>query len=71
MMEYYVKPDYRGLGYGKLAYSKAEKHIEEEGALYIELTPTNELNEIFWTGVGFKKPNDLDEDNKYYYRKYL
>ena len=71
LMEYYIEPDYRELGYGKLAYSKAEKYINEEGALYIELTPTNESNEGFWTSIGFNKSKDLDEDNKYYYRKYL
>lgn len=62
LMEYYVKPDYRGLGYGKLAYFKAERYINEEGALYIELTPTNESNERFWTSIGFNKSNDLDGD---------
>ena len=65
LMEYYVKPDYRGLGYGKLAYFKAERYINEEGALYIELTPTNESNEIFWTNIGFNKSKDLDEDGMY------
>jgi GNAT superfamily N-acetyltransferase len=71
LMEYYIQPNYRNLGYGKSAYLKAEKYINDEGALYIELTPTNELNERFWSGVGFKKSEDMDEDNKYYYRKLL
>lgn len=69
LMEYYIEPNYRNLGYGKLAYLKAEKHINDEGALYIELTPTNEANERFWSSVGFKKSEDMDEDNKYYYRR--
>lgn len=69
LMEYYIKPTYRNSGYGKLAYLKAEKYIKDEGALYIELTPTNEGNEKFWRSIGFKKSADMDEDNKYYYRK--
>lgn len=71
LMEYYIEPNYRRLGYGKSAYLEAEKHINEEGALYIELTPTNEANERFWSSVGFAKSMDKDEDNKYYYRKFL
>ena len=71
LMEYYIQPNYRNLGYGKLAYLNAENHINDEGALYIELTPTNESNERFWGSVGFKKSEDMDEDNKYYYRKLL
>lgn len=71
LTEYYIDPNYRGLGYGKLVYSKAEKYINDEGALYIELTPTNESNERFWSSVGFKKSMDMDEDNKYYYRKFF
>ncbi len=69
LMEYYIEPNYRNLGYGRLAYLKAEKLINDEGASYIELTPTNESNERFWGSVGFKKSTDKDEDNKYYYRK--
>ena len=69
LMEYYIQPNYRNLGYGKSAYLKAENHINDEGALYIELTPTNESNERFWSSVGFEKSEDMDEDNKYYYRK--
>lgn len=71
LMEYYIEPNYRSLGYGKLVYSKAEKYINNEGALYIELTPTNEANERFWKSVGFSKSMDMDEDNKYFYRKSL
>jgi len=71
LMEYYLEPKYRNQGYGKLAYLKAEQHIRNEGALYIELTPTNEANERFWSGVGFEKSADVDEDNKHYYRKSL
>lgn len=69
LMEYYIEPNYWSLGYGKLVYSKAERYINDEGALYIELTPTNEANERFWSSVGFKKSMDMDEDNKYYHRK--
>lgn len=71
LMEYYIQPNYRNLGYGNSAYLNAENHINDEGALYIELTPTNESNERFWSGVGFEKSEDMDEDNKYYYRKLL
>jgi len=71
LMEYNIEPNYRGKGYGKLIYFKAEQYIKEEGALYIELTPTNDKNERFWSSVGFMKTMDVDEDNKYYYRKSL
>lgn len=71
LMEYYIEPKYRNQGYGKFAYLKAEQLIKNEGALYIELTPTNEANERFWSSVGFDKSTDVDEDNKHYYRKSL
>lgn len=71
LMEYYIKPEYRNLGYGKSFYSKVEKHVNDEGALYIELTPSNARNERFWTSIGFIKSLDMDKDNKYYYRKSL
>lgn len=71
LMEYYIDPGVRNLGYGKSAYSMAEKHIYAEGAKYIELTPTYDVNERFWRSVGFKQSADMDEDHKYYYRKSL
>ncbi|NWL88429.1 MULTISPECIES: GNAT family N-acetyltransferase [unclassified Paenibacillus] len=71
LMEYYIEPKYRNHGYGKLAYLQAEQLVRNEGALYIELTPTNEANERFWSRVGFEKSMDVDEDNKHYYRKSL
>lgn len=69
LMEYYIEPNHRNEGYGRSAYLKAEKYIHDEGALYIELTPTNESNERFWNSIGFEKSEDMDEDNKYYYKK--
>lgn len=71
LMEYYIEPKYRNQGYGKSAYLRAEQYIRHEGALYIELTPTNEANERFWSSVGLEKSTDVDEDNKHYYRKSL
>ncbi|WP_410768947.1 GNAT family N-acetyltransferase [Fontibacillus sp. BL9] len=71
LMEYYIEPQYRSLGYGSAVFFQAEKSIHEEGASYIELTPTNEANERFWTKLGFVKSTDMDEDNKFYYRKTL
>lgn len=71
LMEYYIEPKYRNIGYGKLSFLNVETYINNEGALYIELTPTNGKNERFWRSVGFEKSIDIDEDNKYYYRKYF
>lgn len=71
LMEYYIEPNFRNIGHGKSVYSMAEKYIYEEGAKYIELTPTNEANERFWRSMGLTKSTDMDEDNKYYYRKPL
>ncbi|WP_026478368.1 GNAT family N-acetyltransferase [Alkaliphilus transvaalensis] len=71
LMEYYISSVYRGVGIGKSVYLKAEKLIAHEGGKFIELTPTNDGNEIFWRSVGFVKSKDMDEDNKFYYRKVL
>ncbi|WP_062268375.1 GNAT family N-acetyltransferase [Endozoicomonas arenosclerae] len=71
LMEYYIKPEYRTQGYGRQFYEKSEAHIKDEGALNIELTPTNDKNAEFWTGLGFVKSDDRDEDNKFFYRKSL
>ncbi|MNO33032.1 Acetyltransferase (GNAT) family protein [compost metagenome] len=71
LMEYYLEPAYRGSGYGKAVYSMAEEQAYADGAKYMELTPTNETNESFWKSVGFMKSADVDEDNKYFYRKTL
>lgn len=71
LMEYYMEPEYRNLGFGKRAYSEIEQYIKEEGAAFIELTPTNEANLRFWSGLGFEITGDMDEDHKYFYRKKL
>jgi GNAT superfamily N-acetyltransferase len=71
LMEYYIEPTYRNLGYGEFAYSMVEKHVYADGAKYIELTPTNDANERFWRSVGYMKSSDMDEDHKYIYRKSL
>ncbi len=71
VMEYYIEPEFRNQGYGKLAFLEIEKHIKNEGAPFIELTPTNEANLRFWCGLGFEMTGDMDEDHKFIYRKNL
>ncbi len=48
-----------------------KNQIAREGASYIELTPTNHINERFWERAGFIRTNDLDEDGKNFYRKFF
>ncbi len=71
LAEFYLCPDKRNSGYGMKAYRMAEDQIIEEGASYIELTPTNSNNQRFWERVGFARTDDLDEDGKNFYRKYF
>ena len=71
LAEFYICPDKRNSGYGKKAYRMAENQIAKEGASYIELTPTNHINERFWERAGFIRTNDLDEDGKNFYRKFF
>ena len=71
LAEFYICPDKRNSGYGKKAYRMAEDQIIREGASYIELTPTNHINERFWERAGFIRTNDLDEDGKNFYRKFF
>ncbi|MFW5790719.1 MAG: GNAT family N-acetyltransferase [Bacillota bacterium] len=69
LAEFYICPEMRNSGYGRRAYRMAEAQIIREGASYIELTPTNSINERFWEREGFARTNDLDEDGKNFYRK--
>ncbi len=71
LAEFYICPENRNSGYGRKAYRLAEDQIIREGASYIELTPTNSINQRFWEREGFTRTNELDEDGKYFYRKFF
>lgn len=71
VMECYIKPDYRGFGYGKRAFCKLEDAVRKLGVERMILTPTNIKNENFWRRLGFEKTGEVDEDNKSIYRKVL
>lgn len=71
LMEFYLRNNYRGMGNGKKMYHELEKCIQSKKMHAIELTPTNQINEKFWMGVGYMATDRFDEDEKKIYEKKL
>lgn len=63
VMEFYVKPEYRRLGYGRTMYQRLEKMLKEDGAYRIRLavhTATTDL--AFWNTMGLQLTGEKSFD---------
>jgi len=63
IMEFYVLPQYRRKGFGRIIYEHIEKTFSDHGAKYIYLTPEENNGEPFWLSLGFVNCGKIDPDN--------
>jgi GNAT superfamily N-acetyltransferase len=65
VMEFYISPEFRRKGYGKLFYEHIEKVLKNDGTQNIFLTPDPSIGKAFWPAMGFNDSNKIDPDNNY------
>ena len=63
IMEFYITPDYRRMGYGKLFYEHIEKTLSGHGAKKLYLTSDTLTGVSFWISMGFNDSGNIDPDN--------
>ncbi len=61
---FYIKPEYRRLGYGKEFFTHIERTLKKDGATKIYLTPDGVTGEPFWKALGFENSGKFDPDDK-------
>lgn len=64
IMEFYVLPEYRSMGYGRTIFEHIEKTFLSHGAKYMYLTPSEINGEPFWKALGFKDSWKKNPDNQ-------
>lgn len=69
-MEFYVKPEYRRIGYGGEIYKHLEAMFKSNGVSNIWLTADPITGEPFWSAIGFTNSGEKSpENNLYIYEK--
>jgi GNAT superfamily N-acetyltransferase len=65
VMEFYISPEFRRKGYGKLLFEHIEETLRNDGTQNIFLTPDPSTGEPFWVAMGFYDSSKIDPDNNY------
>ena len=60
LMDFWVFPEFRGNGTGRLCYEALEQYTKADGAVYYELNSEKEDSVRFWKSLGYKE-NGVDE----------
>lgn len=69
IMDYWIFPEYRGIGIGRACFEVLEKYTKADGASYYELNSEKEDSIRFWKSLGFVE-NGVDEwDMKVFVKK--
>lgn len=63
---FYIHPDYRRKGYGRVFFEHIENVLISDGAPKIYLTPDGVTGEPFWVSLGFENSGKFDPDDKKY-----
>ena len=63
VMEFYVKPEYRGRGYGRKMYARIEALFRADGVSKLYLTADPVTGKPFWIAMGFKESGDISPEN--------
>jgi len=61
--EFYIIPEFRRKGYGKLLCQHIEKTLKNHGAKRIYASPNHGIAEIFWRAMGYEDHGNVDPDN--------
>jgi len=63
VMEFYIIPEKRRLGFGKVLFTHIETVLKADGANNIYLTPDAITGIPFWMALGFEDSGKIDPDN--------
>ena len=63
VMEFYIAPQFRRKGYGKLFYNHIEETLKNDGTKNIYLTSDTVTGIPFWIAMGFDDGGKIDPDN--------
>lgn len=66
IMEFYVKPNYRRNGYGKIMFNRMERLFLADGAKMMYLTADPVTGKPFWEAIGFSNINEKSPENQLY-----
>ena len=64
VMELYIRPEYRRMGFGKEFWCHIEETLCNDGASRFYVTPDSVTGIPFWTHLGFKDSGFVDPDSK-------
>ena len=64
VLEYYIAPEFRRKGYGKLFYEHIEEILKNDGTQNVYLTSDTVTGVPFWGAMGFSDSGKIDPDNK-------
>lgn len=63
IMEFYVIPEYRRMGYGKQTYAHLEELLKNDGAKRLYLTSDPVTGKPFWKSLGFVCTGEKSPEN--------
>ena len=63
VLEFYIIPEHRRKGYGRVLYNHIEKILKNDGAEHICLTANHATGEPFWMAMGYTGTEKIDTDN--------
>jgi len=64
IMEFYVKPEHRHKGYGRIMLRRLERHFSGNGVKRMYLTTGTSEGEAFWRAMGFAPTGEMSPDNE-------
>lgn len=62
-MGFYIIPEKRKLGYGRVLFTHIENLLKVDGAKAIYLTPDSVSGIPFWKALGFEDSQKIDPDD--------
>lgn len=63
IMEFYVQPEFRRRGFGKVMFRRLENLFQNDGAKMMYLTPDAVTGVPFWTAMGFHRTGEYSPEN--------
>jgi ribosomal protein S18 acetylase RimI-like enzyme len=63
VMEFYVKPEYRRKGYGRIMAERLERLFTADGVTWSYLNADAVTGEPFWSAMGFTKTDEINTEN--------
>lgn len=64
IMEFYVKPEFRRMGYGKTMFRHLERLFESHGVKRMYLTADPVTGKPFWESLGFAATGEASPENR-------